>query len=155
MVAGSEPPVVTPEHSPLIDSDTLASLGLDPVCTVDVTPETPPGVYPEAVQCRGFEHPDYEVHFVDGTLTVVADDGAPLGSGTGSGTGAGPASDVPDESTDGSSAGAGERSTRGDGLAATGVNGLPSLALLGALALAGGSWLRAAGRRTRRPGRSS
>ncbi|KQQ03505.1 MULTISPECIES: MBG domain-containing protein [unclassified Rathayibacter] len=151
MIAGSEPPVVLPEYSPLIDSDTPASLGLEPTCTVDVTPETPPGVYPGAVKCQGFEHPDYEPYYVGGTLTVLADDGLPFGSGTG----AGPASGIPDGSADGSSTGAGGSSATGGGLAATGVDGLPGLALLGALTLTGGLWLRVAGRRRRSPGRSS
>ncbi|SMH43469.1 hypothetical protein SAMN06295885_2196 [Rathayibacter oskolensis] len=163
MVAGSEPPVVAPEYSLLNDGDTLASLGLDPTCAVDVTAETPAGVYPEAVQCSGFEHPDYEVEYVAGTLTVVADDGPPLGSGTGSGavggTGAGPAPGGPASGGPASGAdaapGASERSPQGRGLAATGVEGVSGLALLGALSLVGGLWLRLAGRRARRSERAS
>ncbi|UFS61220.1 Ig-like domain repeat protein [Subtercola endophyticus] len=144
MEQGSAPPTITPEYSPFIGSDTPESLGLTVTCTVDATPATPAGTYPDATTCSGFSNPDYAPYYVAGTLTVqdaagTTAPGDPGGGaaagGSGSGSGASGGGSPPADVTAGSD-GTSSLGGHAQSLAATGRTAPPLSLLLLALSAA-------------------
>lgn len=68
-VYGSTMPTVTPSYKGFVNSDTPSSLSAQPMCSAPATPQSPPGVYPTS--CSGAANPNYNIGYVDGTMTIT------------------------------------------------------------------------------------
>ncbi len=70
MVAGEAVPALVPSFSGFVNGDTAANLAAQPELTTTATSASPPGHYP--IHVSGARSPDYNITFMGGTLTVLA-----------------------------------------------------------------------------------
>jgi hypothetical protein len=75
-VAGAAVPPLTASFSGFVAGDTELSLVTPPVFSTTATSTSPGGTYPIVVS--GATQPNYDIHFVPGTLTISSDTTAPL-----------------------------------------------------------------------------
>jgi MBG domain (YGX type)/Bacterial Ig domain len=73
-------PAIMPGYSGFVAGDTVASLTQAPACSTTATSLSVPGTYPSA--CSGTVDPDYDISYVQGTVTVTARSPAPTGTAT-------------------------------------------------------------------------
>ncbi len=69
MVVGTGLPVLTATYVGLVEGDTTASMATPVVLSTTATDDTPVGRYP--IVASGAKAPDYDIRFVNGTLTVT------------------------------------------------------------------------------------
>jgi uncharacterized protein YjbI with pentapeptide repeats len=77
IVSGDPIPALVPSYNGFVNGDTLDDHPLTSTCTTTATSDSAPGVYP--IACSGAwssdGRPDYDLVFVNGTLTVVGPGG--------------------------------------------------------------------------------
>lgn len=66
---GGDIPAITPSYSGFVNGDTEFSLATRPTCSTTATSTSPVGDYPTT--CSGAVGANYDIHYVDGTLTVA------------------------------------------------------------------------------------
>jgi hypothetical protein len=79
MAVGGSVPMLTAVGNALVSPDTIATLDTAPTLATPATSSSPTGTYPITVS--GAVDADYDISFVDGTLTVVSASG--IGGGEG------------------------------------------------------------------------
>jgi sugar lactone lactonase YvrE len=69
MPYGSQPPNVTASYQGFVNGEGLSNLSGTLLCSAGATSSSPPGSYTSS--CSGVSDPNYAIHFVPGTTTVV------------------------------------------------------------------------------------
>ena len=68
MIIGTNPPAITASYRGLVNGDTPASLTTPPTCTTTAKSNSPAGPYPTT--CSGAVDPNYQITYVNGTISV-------------------------------------------------------------------------------------
>ncbi len=68
MIVGSPAPTITPVYSGFVNGDTASSLTTAPTCSTDASSSSSVGTYVSS--CSGAADPNYNISYVDGSVTV-------------------------------------------------------------------------------------
>ena len=68
MTYGGPVPAITASYEGFVNGDSDSSLSTLPSCSTTATSSSPPGTYPSS--CSGAEGANYDISYVDGTITV-------------------------------------------------------------------------------------